>query len=64
VSGSSASTDRRLFRVQDAQRFMKLPARSSTTLEEGSGMPRICSNLQLSRPTIEPVCSTRTILEA
>jgi hypothetical protein len=29
VSGSSASTDRRLFRVQDALRFMKLPARSS-----------------------------------
>lgn len=28
VSGVSASTDRRLFRVQHAQRFKKLPARS------------------------------------
>jgi hypothetical protein len=30
VSGSNASTDRRLFWVQDAQRFMKLPARSGS----------------------------------
>jgi len=32
VSGASASTDRRLFRVKVTQRFKKLPARSSISL--------------------------------